>query len=371
MLVDRISARTTLTMFTVDYEPAGAAQPHDHPFEEAYFFLPGRSRPSSTGSPTRSGPATSCSPRSAGPRLLQRRHRAGALARDPGAAAPGTARLSLGGRPGRRTSGEHAEDGGRTDDRSRSGRRRRRHARIGLELARHYADAGRRGDPDRARPRQRRRRPSRSAAAGASAASRFDLAEPETIAPALADIGPVHRLVLVAIERDHNTSRDYDIARAIRLVTLKLVGYTEVVHALLDRLTDDASIVLFGGMAKERPYPGSTTVTTVNGGVVGPDPDARRELRPHPGQLDPSGHRRRQPVLGAKAGGDRPVHVGDAHRAGWPRWPRSWTRRCSCSRTGGERGRPDRRWRLALPLTASVHPAPAPRAAARSPTSAR
>ena len=27
--------------------------------------------------------------------------------------------------------------------------------------------------------------------------------------------------------------------------------------------------MLFGGMAKERPYPGSTTVTTVNGGVVG------------------------------------------------------------------------------------------------------
>ena len=28
-------------MFTVDYEPGGAAQAHDHPFEEAYFFLEG------------------------------------------------------------------------------------------------------------------------------------------------------------------------------------------------------------------------------------------------------------------------------------------------------------------------------------------
>jgi NAD(P)-dependent dehydrogenase (short-subunit alcohol dehydrogenase family) len=27
-------------------------------------------------------------------------------------------------------------------------------------------------------------------------------------------------------------------------------------------------VVLFGGLAKERPYPGSTTVTTVNGGVA-------------------------------------------------------------------------------------------------------
>jgi NAD(P)-dependent dehydrogenase (short-subunit alcohol dehydrogenase family) len=35
----------------------------------------------------------------------------------------------------------------------------------------------------------------------------------------------------------------------------------------LDRLSDDSSVVLFGGRAKDRPYPGSTTVTTVNGGI--------------------------------------------------------------------------------------------------------
>ena len=29
------------TMFTVDYEEGGAAQAHDHPFEEAYVFLEG------------------------------------------------------------------------------------------------------------------------------------------------------------------------------------------------------------------------------------------------------------------------------------------------------------------------------------------
>lgn len=29
----------------------------------------------------------------------------------------------------------------------------------------------------------------------------------------------------------------------------------------------NASVVLFGGLAKERPYPGSTTITTVNGAV--------------------------------------------------------------------------------------------------------
>ena len=95
----------------------------------------------------------------------------------------------------------------------------------------------------------------------------LDLARPEEIAGKLAGVGNVSHLVIAAIERDDNSVRKFDIARALRLVTLKLVGYTEVIHALLPRLAPDASIVVFGGLAKERPYPGSTTVTTVNGGI--------------------------------------------------------------------------------------------------------
>jgi quercetin dioxygenase-like cupin family protein len=41
MLVDRVLGADLLTMFTVDYEVGGAAQAHDHPFEETYFFLAG------------------------------------------------------------------------------------------------------------------------------------------------------------------------------------------------------------------------------------------------------------------------------------------------------------------------------------------
>jgi quercetin dioxygenase-like cupin family protein len=41
MLVDVNLGADLLTMFMVDYEPGGAAQIHDHPFEEAYFFLEG------------------------------------------------------------------------------------------------------------------------------------------------------------------------------------------------------------------------------------------------------------------------------------------------------------------------------------------
>ena len=117
----------------------------------------------------------------------------------------------------------------------------------------------------------------------------FDLAEPETIAAALESVGPVEHLVLAAIERDYNHVLEYDIARALRLVTLKLVGYTEVVHTLAPRFAPDASVLLFGGQALRRPYPGSSTVTTVNGGVSGLVGTLALELAPvrvnaiHPG----------------------------------------------------------------------------------------
>ncbi len=96
----------------------------------------------------------------------------------------------------------------------------------------------------------------------------FDLSEPHTISGALRDVEGVDRLALVAVDRDDNRVTAYDVDRAIRLATLKLVGYTEVVHQLAGRLAPDASILVFGGLAKDRPYPGSTTVTTVNGAVA-------------------------------------------------------------------------------------------------------
>jgi NAD(P)-dependent dehydrogenase (short-subunit alcohol dehydrogenase family) len=96
----------------------------------------------------------------------------------------------------------------------------------------------------------------------------LELAEPHSLADALRGVKHVDRLAIAAVERDQNSVAQYDFERAIRLVTMKLVGYTEVVHQLADRLASDASILLFGGLAKDRPYPGSTTVTTVNGGIV-------------------------------------------------------------------------------------------------------
>jgi len=119
----------------------------------------------------------------------------------------------------------------------------------------------------------------------------LDIAEPEKIRAMLADVGEIDRLLIVAIERDYNTVKDYDLQKARRAVTVKLVGYTEVVHVMLDRFSDEASVVIFGGLAGERPYPGSTTVTMVNGAVRSMIKTMAVELAPirfnaiHPGVI--------------------------------------------------------------------------------------
>ncbi len=158
---------------------------------------------------------------------------------------------------------------------------------LGREIAAHYAG---RGAPVVLTGRD----PERAAKVAAEVGDGvrgigLDLARPHEIGPALADVGPVDRLVLAAIDRDQNTAVDYHVERALYLVTLKLVGYTEVVHALSTRIEPAGAVLLFGGQALRRPYPGSTTVTTVNGGVSGMVTTLALELAPvrvnaiHPG----------------------------------------------------------------------------------------
>ena len=158
---------------------------------------------------------------------------------------------------------------------------------IGKELARAYAATGR---ETVLTGRQAARAEAVAEEIGPPARGlALDLARPKEIRAALESVGPVKYLALVAIQRDENTIKTFNIDHAIVLVTLKLVGFAEVVHALLDRLSDDSSIVLFGGQAKDRPYPGSTTVSTVNGGVSGLARSLAWELAPirvnviHPG----------------------------------------------------------------------------------------
>ena len=122
----------------------------------------------------------------------------------------------------------------------------------------------------------------------------LDLADPHGIAAAVEPIEAVDALVVTAIEQGVNTLAGFDIDLAVRSVTTKLVGYPELVRALLPRMSSGASVVLFGGLAKDRPYPGSTMVTTFNGGVSALVTTLAIELAPlrvnalHPGVVGDS-----------------------------------------------------------------------------------
>ena len=176
---------------------------------------------------------------------------------------------------------------------------------LGREIARHYAERGAQvvitgRDPDRSAQVA-------SDIGGNTTGLGFDLAAPETIAGALEDLGPVSRLVLAGIARDNNPIKEYRIADAVNLTTMKLVGYTETIHTLIPRFSADASVVLFGGRAKDRPYPGSTTVTTVNGGISSLINTLAIELAPirfnaiHPGIVGDSPFWKDKPLEGVRS----------------------------------------------------------------------
>ena len=108
-----------------------------------------------------------------------------------------------------------------------------------------------------------------------------NLAAPDSIAASLVDIESVDNLVITAIAQSVTTVKDFDTKAAIESITVKLVGYIETVRVLRDRFTPSASVVLFGGLAKDRPYPTSTMVTTFNAGVTGLVKTLAIELAPH------------------------------------------------------------------------------------------
>lgn len=108
-----------------------------------------------------------------------------------------------------------------------------------------------------------------------------DLSQPATIAESLASVTTVDHLVITAIEQGANSLKAFDIDHAVKSLTIKLVGYVETVRVLRPRFSPDASVVLFGGVAKDRPYPGSTMVTTFNGGVTALVRTLAIEVAPH------------------------------------------------------------------------------------------
>jgi len=53
-----------------------------------------------------------------------------------------------------------------------------------------------------------------------------------SLADAFAAVEKVSALVVATVDRDRNTLADYDVARALQLATVKVVGYTAAVHVL-------------------------------------------------------------------------------------------------------------------------------------------
>ena len=256
MMIDSDLGAQLSTMFMVQYEPTGLIGGHDHPFEETYLILDGAVEATFDGASYVLGPGDvgwagvgcvhSFRPAGDGPvRWLETQ-------------AP---------QPPTRHSYRFARDWDYLRQRLETGETNMitlvvgGTSGLGLEIARNRS---KQGDDIVVTGRDQAKAAEVASSLGGNArALAFDLTEPRRIAPVLAGIERVDNVVLVAIDRDTNSVREYDLDRALNLTTLKLVGYIEVVHALLPAMHDDTAVVVFGGRAKDKPYSGSTTVSTV------------------------------------------------------------------------------------------------------------
>ena len=139
---------------------------------------------------------------------------------------------------------------------------------------------------------------------GATTGIAVDLSKPAEIAGAVAGVKDVEHLVLAAIDCATTTACASSTSTgAMQLVTMKLVGYTEAIHALLPR---DARARVDPALRRPRQGPAVPRL----------DDRQHRQRRRHrdgaharhragadPRQRPPPGHRRRQPGLGGQAAG--------------------------------------------------------------------
>lgn len=129
-----------------------------------------------------------------------------------------------------------------------------------------------------------------------------DLTQLESVAAALAGIGSVRYLALSAFFRDRNSIGEFRRDSARDAITIKMLGYFEVVHALRGRLQETGSILLYGGGLKDRPQVGTLTVSTSNAAIMGMTRALAVELKPirvnaiHPGMVADSPFWSRQPA---------------------------------------------------------------------------
>lgn len=108
----------------------------------------------------------------------------------------------------------------------------------------------------------------------------IDLEDSASIHRALEGGDPIDHLVLTPIYGGNQNIKDFNVEDACRAARVKIVAFAEIVNKALPRLHPSSSIVLFGGLAKANPYPGSTMVSIVNGGMIGMARTLAVELAP-------------------------------------------------------------------------------------------
>jgi NAD(P)-dependent dehydrogenase (short-subunit alcohol dehydrogenase family) len=108
----------------------------------------------------------------------------------------------------------------------------------------------------------------------------IDLEDSSSIGEALSNGEAIDHLVLTPVYGGNESIKSFNVAEATKAARIKIVAFAEIVSKALPRLKPTSSIVLFGGLAKARPYPGSTMVSIVNGGMIGMARTLAVELAP-------------------------------------------------------------------------------------------
>lgn len=96
-----------------------------------------------------------------------------------------------------------------------------------------------------------------------------DLTDWPSLEKFFGEVEPIDHLVLVALLRDNNDIRDFRPDDSARTSLMKNVGYAASVHYALPKLSPEGSVLMFSGLSMWLPFPGSTTISMANAGVVG------------------------------------------------------------------------------------------------------
>lgn len=96
----------------------------------------------------------------------------------------------------------------------------------------------------------------------------LELRDPESVAAFFGNLDRVDHLASPAASLDYAPFLDLDVEVAREIFDAKLFGAFGAVQAVLPRMSPDASVVLVGGLAADRPGEGTSAVSAVNGAVL-------------------------------------------------------------------------------------------------------